>query len=89
MENLKVEERLELGRLLGATTLQGHEEGRIIDASLIFGLYRTHVLVELDNGVRGVAFSFHADEVTAIAEQFIGMKLQEATEAFYAETELV
>lgn len=89
MENLTIEEQLELGRVLGAKTLRGHEDARIVDVSLIFAVYRTHALVELDNGIRGVAFSFYADELTAIVEQFVGMTLQEATEAFYAGTELV
>lgn len=83
MDQLTLEERLELARIFGATTLRGHEDARIIDVELVFATYRTHVIATLDDGARGVVFSYFADELTFTARQFVGMTLEEAHNAFY------
>lgn len=87
MSDMTLDEQWELARSLGdapdyLNTLD-HEGARIISVSLEHTAFRTHVLVELDDGAKGFAFSYYADELTFTAPQFIGMTLLEAKEAFY------
>jgi len=83
MPDLTLEEERDLARTLGATYLRGHEDERIVTLVLIHTEDRTHVVVELENGAKGVAFSYDADELTPMAYHFVGLQLGLARKVFY------
>lgn len=60
-----------------------HGDATILTTRIEHTLSTSRVIVDLDDGTSGCAFTYYADELTFIAPQFIGMTLSEARQAFY------
>lgn len=83
MPDLTLEEERGLAQALGATYLRAHEDERIVETMLVHTESRTHVVVTLESGCKGVAFSYDADELTFMAHHFVGLQLGLARKVFY------